>query len=172
MDSQEPGILCLHQGRKIFIEALAPYQCLRRRLWGVLLQCLGVGWGSFPLLPFMLFSVQTHQHYFFLSIQDAAAYHSSHSHVISAFLWKTIVSSVKDLLTGENGGPGWNNAAKCLLYTCRMRLCAIMTQIVVLKDFSWLHLFMPQHLTLGLSRIRPLCSSYRSSSFLSSLHFV
>lgn len=54
------------------------------------------------------------------SIQDTAVYHLSYSHYIFSFLWKTILSSIKDLLTKGNRNKNlrWHNAAKCFPYTC------------------------------------------------------
>lgn len=51
--------------------------------------------------------------------QDTAVYHLSYSHDILSFLWKTIMSSIKDLLTKVNRSKNLtgHNAAKCFLYT-------------------------------------------------------
>lgn len=53
-------------------------------------------------------------------IQDTAVYHLSYSHYIFSFLWKTILSSIKDLLTkgNKNKNLRWHNAAKCFPNTC------------------------------------------------------
>ncbi|KAL0616567.1 hypothetical protein AAY473_013414, partial [Plecturocebus cupreus] len=52
---------------------------------------------------------------------------------------KTIVSSVKDLLTKENGNLEWDNAAKSLLYTCiivQISTCLIRFVVVVVVEME------------------------------------
>lgn len=81
-------------------------------------------------------------------IQDTAVYHLSYSHDILSFLWKTIVSSIKGLLTKGNRSKNlrWHNAAKCFLYTCIIQLShPLLSKLCLKTSLVYIFLCAPTH---------------------------
>lgn len=114
---------------------------------------------------------------FSCSIQDTAVYHLSYSHYILSFLWKTILSSIKDLLTKGNMNKNlrWLNAAKCFLYTCIIQFSLLLLSKLCWKiSVVYVCLCVPQpiaHLTLRFpSFLLPPTTSLVSTS--SSYYFL
>lgn len=133
-------------------------------------------WLFLPLAPYYLL-YKSISIAFSCSIQDTAVYHLSYSHYILSFLWKTILSSIKDLLTKGNRNKNlrWLNAAKCFLYTCIIQFSLLLLSKLCWKiSVVYICLCVPQpiaHLTLRFpSFLLPPTTSLVSTS--SSYYFL
>lgn len=100
--------------------ALVPDQCPGRRLWDGPLYCLG---GAFLPLPFYVIS--STNPLALPSLEHPRCYSLS----LKSFTWHFSLSLDGNCVFSQRPldkrkwDLGWNNAAKCSSYTCRMRLC-------------------------------------------------